>query len=279
MVRSPALAKILTLDPRRDHQEIVFLSSAYEFPWDFERSLELALLRTFCVPTISAILDCSGEFAQRAAKRYDDTELILAEIVEHGYDSPRGGAALRRMNEIHGRFKIQNDDYLYVLSTFIYEPIRWIARFGWRPLTEQERLGSFWFWYEIGTRMGIRDIPADFDTFDRFNRGYERDRIRPCETNRRVGAATRALFLSWFPRYAHPVAGAMVDALVDDVMREALSYRAPLPGLRPLLHGLLRLRAGAVRWLPPRRHPRLLTQVQRRSYPRGYEIDQLGPPS
>lgn len=279
MFRSTALKKILTLDPRQDHQQIVFLSSAYEFPWDYERSLELALLRTFCVPTISAILDRSGEFAQRAAKRYDDTELILAEIVEHGYDSPRGAAALERMNVIHGRFHIQNDDYLYVLSTFVYEPIRWIANFGWRSLTEQERLGSFWFWYEIGQRMGIHDIPADYDQFEQFNRDYERAQIRPCETNRRVGAATRALFLSWYPRFTHPVAGAVVDALVDDVMREALCYRAPLPGLRPLLHALLRARARFASLLPPRRHPRLLTKAKRHSYPRGYEIADLGPPS
>jgi hypothetical protein len=27
------------------------------FPWDLTRSLELALLKTFCVPSISALLD------------------------------------------------------------------------------------------------------------------------------------------------------------------------------------------------------------------------------
>lgn len=279
MFRSSALGEILTLDPRRDHQRIVYLSSGYEFPWDFERSLELALLRTFCVPSISAILDRSREFAERAEKRYDDTELILAEIVEHGYDSTRGEAALARLNAIHGRFNIQNDDYLYVLSTFIYEPIRWIARFGWRPLTDQERLGSFWFWYEIAERMHIRDVPDDFDTFERFNRDYELAHIRPCETNRRVGLATRGLFLSWFARPLRPLAGRAIDALVDDTMREALGYRAPLPCVRPLLHGMLRLRARLVSCLPPRRHPRLLTARPRRSYPRGYEIAELGPPS
>jgi hypothetical protein len=34
---------ILTLDPVKDHQQICFLSSCYDFPWDFTRSLELAL--------------------------------------------------------------------------------------------------------------------------------------------------------------------------------------------------------------------------------------------
>ena len=54
------------------------------------------------------------------------------------------------MNQIHGRFKISNDDLLYVLSTFVFEPIRWNARFGWRPLIEAERPASFHFWVGVG---------------------------------------------------------------------------------------------------------------------------------
>ena len=30
-----------------DHQQIVHFLVGYEFPWDFQRSLEIALLRTF----------------------------------------------------------------------------------------------------------------------------------------------------------------------------------------------------------------------------------------
>ena len=36
-----------------------------------------------------------------------------------------------------------------MLSTFVYEPIRWNARFGWRPLVEQERLATFHFWRAV----------------------------------------------------------------------------------------------------------------------------------
>ena len=41
-----------------------------------------------------------------------------------GYDSERGKRALRRLNHLHGRFAIANEDFLNVLSTFIFEPIR-----------------------------------------------------------------------------------------------------------------------------------------------------------
>jgi hypothetical protein len=69
-------------------------------------------------------------------KRYDDTDLIVSEIIENGFDSPRGGRAIARMNALHGRFRIANEDFLYVLSTFVFEPIRWNERFGWRRMTE-----------------------------------------------------------------------------------------------------------------------------------------------
>ena len=51
------------------------------FPWDSNRALELALLKTFCMPSISGLLDRTGEFAQRPRKRYDDTGLMVAELV------------------------------------------------------------------------------------------------------------------------------------------------------------------------------------------------------
>jgi hypothetical protein len=45
------------------------------------------------------------------------------------------------MNALHGRFRIANEDFLYVLSTFVFEPIRWNQRFGWRRMTEFEQHG------------------------------------------------------------------------------------------------------------------------------------------
>src|ERR671927_1795268 len=143
------LRAIERLEPATDHQRIVFLSSCYDFPFDTTRALEFALFRTFCVPSIGRLLDGTGEFRNRAQKRYDDTDIIVSELMEYGYSSERGRRALARMNAQHGRFNIANDDFRYVLSTFIYEPIRWNARFGWRPMCETERLAYFHFWCQV----------------------------------------------------------------------------------------------------------------------------------
>src|SRR5437667_11177622 len=168
------LDEIKTLDPLKDHLRIVYLVTCFEFPFDTTRALEFALYRTYCVPSVSALLDKTREFAERAQKRYDDTDIIVSELMEWGYDSDRGKRALRRMNQIHGRFAISNDDFLYVLSTFVFEPIRRNARFGWRPLSDHERLAYFHFWREVGRRMGIRAIPETYEAFERFNLDYER---------------------------------------------------------------------------------------------------------
>ena len=142
MGRYDRLRRIEELDPKGDHAEIYHLICGYEFPWDMTRALEVALYRTYCVPSISALLDRTGEFYKRTQKRYDDTALIVAEISKWGYNSERGREALRRMNRAHSRFDISNGDYLYVLSTFIYEPIRWIERFGWRRMSKNEKKGG-----------------------------------------------------------------------------------------------------------------------------------------
>ena len=152
---------IAGLDAERDCQEIGYLLACYEFPWDTTRALELALLRTFGIAKGTPLLVATGELTERTQKRYDDTVLILAEILENGVDHPRGRAALRRMNQQHGRYAIPNDEYLYTLSTFVLEPIRWNARFGWRLLTPKEREASYFLWREIGRHMGISRHPAE----------------------------------------------------------------------------------------------------------------------
>src|SRR5581483_2175352 len=271
------LDEIQSLDPQKDHLRIVYLSTCYEFPFDTTRALEFALYPTYCAPSISGLLDRTGECARDAQKRCDDTDLLVSELMEWGYDSERGTLALRRMNQIHGRFAIANADYLYVLSTFVFEPIRWNARFGWRPMCDEEKLAQFYFWREVGRRMGMRDLPEDYAAFERFNVAYEREHFRYSDTNRRVGAATRDLFAGWFPRPLAPLVRRAIYGLMDEPLLEAFGFPRPGRLTRGLVHGALRLRGRLAGLLPPRRRPRLRTQMPRRDYPRGYVVEQLGP--
>lgn len=273
------LEQIRQLDPHREHQRIVFLSMRLDFPFDTTRALELALFRTYCVPSISTLLDRTGEFGQRAQKRYDDTDILISELVDWGYDSERGRRAISRMNALHGRFQIANRDFLYVLSTFIYEPIRWNARFGWRLLCEEEKLAYYYFWREVGSRMKIQDIPESYEAFETFNREFEQRHFRFSETNQRVGIATRELFVSWLPRPFARLVRACIYALLDEPMLNAFGFRRPSRLMRWLVTSALRARAFALRFTPARRRPLLRTALRQASYPDGYTIEHVGPES
>lgn len=277
MGRHAAIDEIRGLDPVADHQRIAFLTSLHEFPWDTTRSLELALFRAFAVAKGTSLLAGTGEFTMRTQKRYDDTVLILAEILEHGYDSERGRAALRRMNQMHGRHAIPNDEFLYVLSTFVFEPIRWNERFGWRPLLDNEKLASFHFWREIARRMGIREVPDDYATLERYYDEFAREHYRFAPENLALAAATRDLFLGWYlPRPLWPLGRPFIHAMLDDRLLDAVGLPRPHAAIRRLTEGAVRLRGRIVRRLPPRRAPRLITRQRHPTYPSGYEIEELG---
>ncbi|MFC6090574.1 oxygenase MpaB family protein [Saccharothrix lopnurensis] len=272
--------RITSLDPERDHVEILRISSGQEFPWDYVRALEFALFRTYCVPSISALLARTGEFERRPQQRYDDTALLMAELVEHGYDSPRGREALRVVNRLHGRHPIADDDMRYVLSTFVFDPIEWITRYGWRPLTDHERLAAFHFYRAVGARMGIGEVPGTYEAFREFKRDYEAEHFAYSDSNRRIGRYTLDLFCSWY----HPIPSSLttraVLAMLDDRMLSAFGFPRQPPWLAASARQALRLRAHAVRLLPPRREPSLTSRPNRTypNYPTGYRPSDIGAP-
>ena len=271
------LRELETLDAERDAQRIVFIDASLEFPWDTQRSLELAFYRTYAVPSIAELLHSTGEFTSRPQKRYDDTQILISAFCEHGYETELGRRAIRRMNRIHGHFAIENDDFLYVLSTMVFEPIRWNARFGWRPLLELERQATFFFWREVGRRMGIGGIPGSYDELEEFNVAFERDRFAYTRAGHEVASATRDMFLDWFPGLPKRVGRPLIYALLDDPLLDALGFPHPGVALRRAVEAGVRARSGVVGRLPARSGPRLRTLERHRTYPNGYELDTLGP--
>lgn len=278
--RDPHGERIAGLDPQADHEEITQILGEYVFPWDTETALSFALLRTFAVPSVSRILDGTGEFTRRPRKRYDDTELLLGEIGEHGYGSSRGRAAIRRVNQMHAAYPISQEDLRYVLSTFVFEPERWIERHGWRQLTGAELEAGWRYWRELGRRMGVRDLPESRAEFGRWNRAYEAAHFRFDPANRRVADATLDMYLRTrlrVPGPLLPAARRVALSLVEPELVRALGHRPPPRWLGTATSGALRARAGVQRWLlPARRRPYLVTKVPRPSYPHGYVLEQLG---
>lgn len=278
MVKSEALRKIEALHPEKDAWEIVRLSIYYEFPWDFNRALELALYKTYAVPSIAKILENSWEFERNTQKRYDDTDLLLSEIIENGLGEGRGLRALNQMNYIHSNYKISNEDYLYVLGTFMFEPTSWINKYGYRRLTSNEELAGFYVWKEIGEKMHIKDIPPSIQAFREYYDAFERTHFSYSDANAKVGRFTENLLLSWYlPEFLYDAARPFLFSVMQPHVLVAFKHREPGPVLRSLATSALRLRSLAAS-LVPRTQPFIRTRdYKHKAYPNGYEIERLGP--
>lgn len=273
------LRKIATLDPETDYEEIYRIDTMLEFPWDMNQSLGLALYRTYAVPSIGGLLARTGEFTERTQKRYDDTGLILTAIGENGLDSPEGRAAIRRMNQMHGRYGIPNDDMRYVLSTLVTVPIRWLDEYGYRPLSEAEKVASAHYYRRLGGLMNIKDLPATWQEFGELMDAYEREHFGYDEGAVAVSEATLALMATFPPNDKGPrrLMRRSALALMDDDLLSAFRYDAPTRVEQVLYRGAIKARAALLRHVPARMEPVHFADLpQVRSYPDGYEIAALG---
>ena len=279
MDRHAWLRRIEELDPAADAAEIYRISATLEFPWDYNQALSFALFRTYAVPSIGRLLHETGEFTERVQKRYDDTALILDAVLEHGFASAQGRAAIRRMNQMHGAHPISNEDMRYVLCTFVVVPIRWIDELGWRRLSEHERVAAAHYYRELGRHMGIKDVPATHREFAEVLDAYERERFAFDPGGRAVADATLELFTTFWPNHRAPAAlvRRFSYGLMDDALRAAFRYPRIPPLEQRLARGAVRARSAVVRRMRPREEPvfaRMLPNV--RGYPDGYDVAELG---
>jgi hypothetical protein len=275
--RLQRLREIQRLDPSRDHHRIYRTTALYEFPADIRIGLLLAFWRTFAVPSIAELLAGTGETTDRTARRADDTGILMYELIDHGLDHPRGRTATRRLNQIHRRFTISNDDYRYVLGTFVFVGARWIEAHGWRPLCCHERQAMFNFYTELGRRMNIADIPTTWTAYEAWFDEFENRRFAPTDAARELMTATKGL-LTDLPRPLGPLGHRLVDALVDQPLRTATGLATPAWPVRAGLSAALRTRAWMLRHvLSPRRDSSLAGGLHPRTYPDGYDLATVGP--
>lgn len=277
MKRNHWQQEIARLDPETEFEQIARITGMLEFPWDSQQALSFALFRTYAVPSIGRLLFDTGEFTGSVQKRHDDTALLLEVIADQGLESPDGRAGVRRMNQMHGSYDISNDDMRYVLSTFVVTPGRWINRYGWRAVTENEKIAGVRYYQRLGRLMGIKDIPADYEAFSDLMDAYERETFVFDPKARAVADATLDLFVSFYPRPLRPLMRRFSIALLDDHLRATFRYPEPSATMSRFAHTSLVARGRVLRFFPPRRRPTYIRDTHRiRSYPGGFMIEKLG---
>jgi hypothetical protein len=274
--RYDILRHIRTLDAERDRDEIAWLVSRHEFPWDYTQGTGIAFLRDYGIPTISALLDRTAEFEKHGVKRYDDTLLVGEEATVEGLDSQRGHDSVRRLNRIHGHYDIPNDEFLFVLATTIVGPVEWIRAYGWRDLDPIERQALANVTTRFGELMGITGLPTTYDGYLTLLRDYEAERFEFTEANRRVTEATLRIAAQVAPAPLRPLTRRVTIALMDEPLRVALGMPEQPAWFVAAVRRGLRARARLLRFAAPRRtayHHRPTT------YPHGYSLRDIGPTS
>ncbi|KAJ7675434.1 hypothetical protein B0H17DRAFT_1080746 [Mycena rosella] len=267
-----------TLTPE-EAQEVVQLSGLYDMPKLSEYALSLALFSTYAIPTISKLLYDTKQLGaqEHVARRYSDTDILISTWIAcpiagrlvnaapgSPADDPRASIALARTNWLHSKYKISNEDYLYTLGLFAFEPTRWAALHGWRPLSPLERYAAFIYWAEIGRKMNIKNIPSTAEEFAAWLLAYEKEYMVPAQTSHDVANLTMGELLFMVPdRFGlRSFLEGIVTSLLKDRVRIAMMQPEPPKYASYLVHGLFGLVAFTERYLLlPRWKPSASVQV------------------
>ncbi|WP_188785248.1 oxygenase MpaB family protein [Nocardioides phosphati] len=273
------LRRIESLDPtdEADLRTILDLTAYHEFPFEYVQGTSIAFMRDYGVPTISDLLDRTGQFEHDGQKRYDDTNLFAHEAAVEGIESQRARAAVRKMNRIHGAYGIPNHEFRYVLATTLVGPKRFIDAYGYRPLHPHEVTAMTWFTTRFGQLMGIKELPVTYDEYERLLEDYETEHFAYSPANTRVAEASIRIVAGWYPRPLRPLVRRSLIAMLDEPLRDALGLPRQPRWLSRALHRALVMRGRLMRHLPPRRSDDRYVHDARRTYPFGYTIADLGP--
>jgi len=242
---STLTAAVDALDPELDDERIVDLTTnwLYANPLLYTLTYTLVFLRQASVPGIAEILDRDGRgpTVRSPHVRNVATMSCFGIWFRHGYRSARGQQAIDRVNAVHARFPINQDQYRYVLATQIFEPERLLTLVGAQPLTATENQARFVFWRNLGQRLGIGGIPATFDGFRAWMIDYERENCRYTFAAGRIATALRGEWVhNHLPAPLRPLGRSTLDALVDPDLGVSLGISPPHVAVRWFVHSAVR---------------------------------------
>lgn len=247
------------------------------FPIEMRVAHTLAYLRTSAAPRIASLTAYTGHVEHAPLKRATDTGLLMYELFYNGFESPQGRAVVSKLKHMHQRWSIRNEDYLYVLGTFAVLGPQTINRYAWRKLTAEESQDAVDFFRELGTRMGVTEIPTTYPEFAHFFENYERRHLRATPAGHRIMEASWNAAASNLPRSLRPLARAAVSTLTDEPARSAMGLRAPHRLTQAVIKAAVKVRGRIGRVKDPRSAgPDFTPGGTYEVYPESYTIDDLG---
>lgn len=219
----------------------------YGDPIAIHASYLIGFSRQVAVPGIARVIyrGGGGENLRDIARRTDDSLALFGAFFRWGHSSPRGRAAIARMEQIHKRFAIADEQKLYTLATLIFETERIGRQLGFNPFTANQREASWRFWRGVAEQMPLGGLPPTTGELWRWMLEYERKHWRYTDDGRHVvDRFFEDWTTRWFPRLARGLGRQILLALMDEDLRAVLQLEDPSRRVQWLL------RASARAYLP-----------------------------
>ncbi|MBV1689006.1 DUF2236 domain-containing protein [Novosphingobium sp. G106] len=268
------LRHIEKLDPAKDYLEITNLFYA-----DFQSVMLLksfnGFMFTFAAPRISRVLGSTGEIDNRIAKRILDTTLLGSAVMKHGFGTPVGREAARRVNSMHSRYDIQADDFVAVGIEEAIGSLDLAEKFGWRAVTDIEREAVRIFYNYQALAFGSpRPLPGSVAEMREFFDHYLDTELGFEPQNRRMSDAFMLWFRKLLPAPLRPLTAPFLLSHLDRRIAEACEVPVPSSLTRRIAHQAMK-RIGR-RDPVPDGAPNKFEKMVRQIYPDGYELSGLG---
>jgi hypothetical protein len=237
--------RIAALDPVEDNEEVARLTFEvlYGDPIAVHAAYLIGFSRQVAVPDIARVIyrGGDGKNLRHVARRTDDTLALFGAFLHWGHSSQRGRAAIARMEQIHARFAITDEQKRYTLATLIFEGERIGRHLGFDPLTANQREASWRFWCGVAEQMPLGGLPPTAADLWRWMLEYEREHWRYTDEGR--GVVDRFFedwTTRWFPHRARDLGRQALLTLLGEDLRAVLRLEDPSPRVERLLRGSAR---------------------------------------
>jgi hypothetical protein len=247
--------RIAALDPEEDHEEVarLTLEVLYGDPIGVHAALLIGFSRQVAVPSIARVIyrGGKGDTMCDVARRNDDSLALIGAFLKWGPSSPEGRAAIARMERIHDRFPITDEQKRYTLATLIFEPDRIARHLSLDLFTAGQREAIWCFWSSVAEQMPLGGLPATPEELRHWMLDYERQHWQYTNDGHRVVERFFEDWTTrWFPRPVRPLGRQILLAMMDDALRATLHLETPSKHLERLLRASARASSPLMRLRP-----------------------------
>ena len=222
----------------------------HDFPIDLLIAFELGVTRAMAAPAICKIFLKSESYSRNGNQRQALILSAVAELIQLGLDDPRSNEILAGMRQAHRQYHVPDDYVLYSFTGLVTGPIRWIDRFGWRKLKEEERQGLGLFWHEVANRLELPDPPRTVDAWFALQKKREQELHHYSPENHELAETLREVFVRRLPPVSRPMGRVAFVTVLDPDLLPHLGWRRPSLVCRGFFLGGIYLYSALARFVP-----------------------------